>query len=131
MPHLTLEYTANLEHASPTPELMLAIHHLLNATAGIRVENCKSRWRRVEDWVVGDGEGPSAFVHLDLRFLEGRPLEIQQAVGEGALEALRTHFMPAPPGVELQITVEVGEIRKNTYFKYPGGTLGPPPAAEA
>lgn len=140
MPHITLEYTANLAHTAPGPQVMLAIHQLLHATAGIRVENCKSRWWQVEDWVVGDGEGASAFVHLDLRFLEGRSLEVQQAVGRGALEILRSHFLPGPSevgpesrgsgvsAVDVQITVEVGEIRKATYFKFPGGTLGPPPA---
>jgi 5-carboxymethyl-2-hydroxymuconate isomerase len=125
MPHLTLEYTANLEHAAPTPELMLALHHLLNSVAGIRIENCKSRWRKVGHWVVGAGQEESAFVHLDLRFMEGRPLEIQRAVGEGALTALRIHYKDVPQALNLQITVEVGEIRKATYFKFPEGTLGP------
>jgi 5-carboxymethyl-2-hydroxymuconate isomerase len=61
-----------------------------------------------------------------MRFLEGRSLEVQQAVGQGALELLKDHFQPVPQGVELQITVEVGEIRKSTYFKDPPGTLGGP-----
>ena len=126
MPHLTLEYTSNVAGSPPTPELLLNLHGLLNAVAGIRPENCKSRWREVDGWVVGAGDADSAFVHLDLRFLEGRPLEVQQAVGEGALEILRAHFLPAPPGVDLQITVEVHEIRKATYFKFPPGTLGGP-----
>lgn len=126
MPHLTLEYTANLSENPPTRELLLSLHHLLQATAGIRVENCKSRWRKVEDWVVAAGDPDSAFVHLDLRFLEGRSVETQAAVGEGALELLKAHFHPAPEGLDLQITVEVGEIRKETYFKDPPGTLGGP-----
>jgi len=126
MPHLTLEYTANLDGTPPTPALFLNLHALLNAVAGIRLENCKSRWRKVEAWTVGSGDTSSAFVHLDLRFLEGRPLEAQQAVGEGALEILKAHFLPEPPGLELQITVEVQEIRKATYFKFPSGTLGGP-----
>ena len=126
MPHLTLEYTANLSGTPPTRELLLSLHHLLQATAGIRVENCKSRWRKVEDWVIGGGDPTAAFVHLDFRFLEGRPIEVQQAVGQGALDALKAHFHPAPEGVDLQITVEVGDIRTATYFKHPSGTLGSP-----
>jgi 5-carboxymethyl-2-hydroxymuconate isomerase len=126
MPHLTLEYTENLSSTPPTKELLLSLHHLLEAIAGIRVGNCKSRWRKVEDWVVGDGDPDAAFVHLDFRFLEGRPLEIQQAVGQSALDALKAHFHPAPDGVDLQITVEVGEIGKATYFKDPPGTLSGP-----
>jgi 5-carboxymethyl-2-hydroxymuconate isomerase len=126
MPHLTLEYTANLSGTPPTPELLLSIHGLLNAVAGIRPENCKSRWREVDEWVVGFGDSRSAFVHLDLRFLEGKPLDVQQAVGEGVLDILKAHFLPEPPGLDLQITVEVQEIRKPTYFKFPPGTLGGP-----
>lgn len=126
MPHITLEYTSNLSETPPTPGLLLSIHGLLNAVAGIRPENCKSRWREVNEWVVGFGDTSSAFVHLDLRFLEGKPLEVQQAVGEGVLDLLKAHFLPEPPGVDLQITVEVQEIRKASYFKFPSGTLGGP-----
>ena len=126
MPHITLEYTSNLSENPPTPELLLSIHGLLNAVAGIRPENCKSRWREVKGWVVGQGDPAAAFVHLDLRFLEGRPMEVQQAVGEGALEILKKHFHPGAQGVDLQITVEIREIRKAAYFKFPPGTLGAP-----
>ncbi len=126
MPHLTLEFTSNLSGTPPTPELFLNLHRLLETVAGIRPENCKSRWREVEGWVVGSGDPASAFVHLDLRFLEGRALEIQQAIGQGVLEMLKAHFLPEPEGLDLQITVEVQEIRKATYFKFPSGTLGRP-----
>lgn len=127
MPHLTLEYTANLAGTPPTPELLLSLHRVLESEAGIRIQNCKSRFLELKDWVVGAKEPHSAFVHLDIRFLEGRTLELQQALGERALEVLKSHFLPEPDGVELQITVDVGEIRKATYFKFPPGTLGPPP----
>ncbi len=127
MPHLTLEYTANLGVRAPNRDLLLRLHHLLESEAGIRVENCKSRWRGLPDWAVGDGQGESAFVHLDIRLLEGRPLETREALGREALEVLKGHFHPPLAGVELQITVEVREIRKALYFKEPPGTLGAPP----
>lgn len=126
MPHLTLEYTSNLAANPPTPELLLTLHRLLEAVAGIRPENCKSRWREAGAWVVGSGAPDSAFVHLEIRFLEGRALEVQQAVGEGALGVLKDHFLPGPDGVDVQITVDVQEIRKASYFKFPPGTLEGP-----
>jgi 5-carboxymethyl-2-hydroxymuconate isomerase len=126
VPHLNLEYTSNLGSTPPTPELLLSVHRLLNAVAGIRPENCKSRWREVDAWVVGAGDSDSAFVHLEIRFLEGRSMEVHQAVGEGAMGILKDHFLSNREGVDLQITVEVQEIRKATYFKYPPGTLGGP-----
>ena len=127
MPHLSLEYTANLDQWAGDPDLLIALHHLLQSVAGIEIGNCKSRWRMVDEWLVGDGETSSAFVHLDIRFLEGRPMEIRQAVGAGALEILRGHFGAAEEDRDLQITVEVLEIRRALYFKHPPGTLGPPP----
>ena len=129
MPHLTLEYTGNLWETPPDRALLLDLHRLLESVAGITIENCKSRWREVEDWVVGDGKEESAFVHLDIRFLEGRREELKRAVGEEAVEILKAHFRPLPEGLDLQITVEIRDIRRATYFKDPPGTLGPPPLA--
>ena len=130
MPHLTLEYTSNLARRRPDPALLLRLHALLESVAGISIANCKSRWREVGEWLVADGKSASAFAHLDIRFLEGRPLHVQQAVGRGALELLRSHFLPAPENTDLQLTVEVQEIRRAFYFKDPPGTLTAPPLKE-
>ncbi len=131
MPHLTLEYTSNLRHRCPEPALLLGLHRVLESAAGVRIGNCKSRWREVDRWTVGDGKGESAFVHLDIRLLEGRSEAERRAVGTAALEILRDHFLPAPDGVDVQITVEVREIRKALYFKHPPGTLAPAPPMQA
>jgi 5-carboxymethyl-2-hydroxymuconate isomerase len=76
---------------------------------------------------VGDGAGESAFVHLDIRLLEGRPVEALQEVGKGTMEILASHFLPPVSGADTQITVEIQEIRRDAYFKEPEGTLAPPP----
>ena len=126
MPHLTLEYTSNLDEWANDVSLLLDLHAILKSEAAIKVENCKSRWRMAEEWAVGDGSSEGAFVHLDLRFLEGRSSRVKQAVGLSALERLRSHFENVPEELNLQITVEVQDIQKGAYFKHPPGTLGPP-----
>jgi len=127
MPHLTLEYTSNLDEWAGGSDLLLSLHRHLQSVAGIDIANCKTRWRMIDEWVVGDGQSPSAFVHLDIRFLEGRPLGVRQDVGRGALEILQEHFAQAGRELDVQITVEVQEIQRALYFKHPPGTLGPPP----
>jgi hypothetical protein len=42
------------------------------------------------------------------------------------VELLRAHFEAAFETLDLQITVDVQDIRRSTYFKYPPGTLEPP-----
>jgi 5-carboxymethyl-2-hydroxymuconate isomerase len=126
VPHLTLEYTSNLDEWANDLSLLLDLHGILHSEAAIKVENCKSRWRMVEEWAIGDGEADGSFVHLDLRFLEGRPPRVKHAVGLSALERLRSHFAAVPEEMNLQITVEIRDIEKATYFKHPPGTLGPP-----
>jgi 5-carboxymethyl-2-hydroxymuconate isomerase len=127
VPHLTLEYTSNLAHRPPTSELLLRVHRILESAAGVPIGNCKSRWRELPAWAVGDGGVESAFVHLDIRLLEGRPLKAIEEVGRGALEILTSHFLPPISGADPQITVEIQEIRRDAYFKIPEGTLAPPP----
>ena len=126
MPHLTLEYTSNLGDRTPDAELLLRLHRVLESVAGVRIANCKSRWKEVDRWVVGAGDGGSAFVHLDIRLLDGRPEEVRRTVGVAALDILRSHFLPTPQGVDLQITVEVQEIRRSLYFKHPPSPAAPP-----
>lgn len=127
MPHLTLEYTANLSDSRSEEDLLLSVHFLLESIAGVKIENCKSRWRAVEDWVVGAGDESSAFVHLDVRFMEGRAEEVKRALGIALLEMLKASFGSTETGTRLQITVEIRDIRKAAYFKDPPGTLSPPP----
>lgn len=127
MPHLTLEYTSNLDEWASDPDLLVTLHRLLETSGGIKIGNCKSRWRMVEEWVVGVGEGDSAFVHLDIRFLEGRPQAVKEAIGVAAVGILNDHFQQDREDLDLQVTVEIQDIRRDAYFKYPSGTLDPPP----
>ena len=125
MPHLTLEYTANLDEWAGNPGLLVDLHRLL-AAVGIKIENCKSRWRMVEEWVVADGEGPAAFVHLDIRFLEGRSPQVKQAIGNGALDLLYDHFARGVEGLEgldFQITGMLIVSRSASHSFHDSGSL--------
>ena len=70
----------------------------------------------------GLGSAEEGFVHLDVRFLAGRPSEVKRAVGEALLAALRAAYVLGERPV--QITVEIRDIPQESYFKFPDGTLG-------
>lgn len=79
MPHLTLEYTASLPPEIASRDLLLSLHRTLESVGGIRLGNCKSRAFALAAFALGGGEKEAAFVHLEVRFLEGRPPEVRQA----------------------------------------------------
>ncbi len=123
MPHLTLEYSGNVPDPPDIQGILREIHRVLQETAGIKIENCKSRGRVAEKYLVANGESTRAFVHLDVRILEGRSGELKRELGYQLLETLREHFSSAEAALDLQTTVEIRDIERASYFKHPAGTL--------
>lgn len=121
MPHLILEHTANLPDPVASGALFRRLHEILADVGGIDIGNCKSRAVRREDFLIGNGQTDEGFVHLDVRFLEGRPEALKQELGGRLLEALREAYAGARR--PLQITVEIGDIPRALYFKH---SVGPP-----
>lgn len=119
MPHIILEYSENIDLPGDKKELFGRIHQILNTVAGIRLENCKSRALMHMDYCIGDGESNNAFVHLDVRFMEGRTGAIKSRIGKALLELLKSRFTMDPEDKKVQITVEVRDIQKKEYFKHP------------
>lgn len=122
MPHLTLQYTANLSASLASKNLLLQCHQILATTGGIKMNNCKSRAIAFDAYLIGAGETESSFVHLDVAFLEGRSWELKRKIGEQLLQVLLDVYTSVDPSI--QITVEVRDIQRKSYFKYPAGTLG-------
>ena len=125
MPQITLEYTANIIQEIQARELFSNIHHMLEEVGVIRIENCKSRAIRLDDYYIANGKIESAFIHLEIRFIEGRSPDMKAEIGQQSLAFLETYFTESILSLDLQITVEINDIHKHGYFKYPKGTLTP------
>ena len=122
MPHLTLEHTSNVRPTREFDDLFEQLHAVL-AENGVKIANCKSRAMERSRFYVAEGDHSSAFVHLDVRFMEGRSPESKQTIGQKLLGALRECFVPPSEITDLQITVEIRDIERQAYFKFPDGTL--------
>jgi len=123
MPQITLEYTGNITQELIAQDLFSPIHKVLGDVAGIPINNCKSRAIQRDDFYIANGETKNAFAHLEIRFIEGRSPEVKRAIGEQCLEQLESYFAESTSSLDLQITVEILDIHKQSYFKFPKGTL--------
>ena len=80
MPHVIVEYSANIE-AEISPQRLVEEIHGAAITSGIAEPVAiRTRLMRREDFRVGDGAPENAFVHIDIRARKGRTLEQKKAM---------------------------------------------------
>jgi len=110
MPHLTLEYTDNLEF--DVQPLLARLHSELVATGAINLKGLKSRVVRHVDYRIADGNLDYAFVHVNLLIREGRPLEVQKDASQRVLAALKETFGDRFENSYLSLSVDIKEMRE-------------------
>src|SRR5512137_1445373 len=110
MPHLTLEYTDNLEF--DIQPLLARLHEELVATGAVNLKGIKSRAIRLTDYRIADGDPGYAFVHVGLLIREGRPIETQQEAARRVMEVLKATFGRRFESGYLSLSVDIKEMRE-------------------
>ena len=109
MPHLTLEYTDNLDF--DVQPLLERLHSELAATGAINLKGLKSRAVRHSEYRIADGNPKYAFVHVNLLIREGRPIEVQKDASQRVLEVLKETFGARFKNSYLSLSVDIKEMR--------------------
>lgn len=109
MPHLTLEYTDNLDF--DVQPLLARLHAELVATGAINLKGLKSRAVRQSEYLIADGNPNYAFVHVNLLIREGRPVEVQQEIAQRVLTVLKETFGTRFENGYMSISVDIKEMR--------------------
>lgn len=109
MPHLTLEYTDNLDF--DVQSLLERLHTELVATGAINLKGLKSRAVRHTEYRIADGNPEYAFVHVNLLIREGRRLEVQRDASQRVMAALEETFGGRFENGYLSLSVDIKEMR--------------------
>ena len=110
MPHLTLEYSDNIEiNVQP---LLARLHAELVATGAVAMKGLKSRAICHTEYRIADGYEGYAFVHLNILIREGRPLEMQQEVAKRAMAVLEETFGHRFKESYLSLSVDIKEMKE-------------------
>ncbi|MFN3440552.1 MAG: 5-carboxymethyl-2-hydroxymuconate Delta-isomerase [Acidovorax sp.] len=116
MPHLTVEYSANLPHY-PEAETLTALNATLCTHTEIQDEaDLKTRFTVADSFEIGTAPANRAFVHAQLRLLSGRTPEAKKELSERIAAVLRERT-PKPQGVLVQLSVEVVDMDRGSYAK--------------
>ena len=115
MPHLTIEYTANLEASADMGTLcttlaatLVALRHddgaPLFPVAGTRV----MAWP-APHFAVADGQPDRAFIYMNLLITPGRTAAMIERAGEAVLDSVKAHLAPLFAAHAVGLTLQVHE----------------------
>ena len=118
MPHLTIEYTANLDQRLDLPTLLDRLHETATRIDAFPLAGMRTRAVRHQHYRFADGHPDNAFVHLTLRLAHGRGAEVLQDAGERlfktACECLQAIYDSSP----LAVSLDIQEMAPEFDFKH-------------
>jgi 5-carboxymethyl-2-hydroxymuconate isomerase len=124
LPHVVVEYSANLAGRLDLPGLMKTLRDTAIATGIFPLGGTRVRAYRAEDYLIADGHPDNTFVHIVMRIGHGRDLETRRRAGDAIFEAACANLATVYDAVPLGISFEIQEIgpelayRKNNLHEY-------------
>ncbi|WP_343682204.1 5-carboxymethyl-2-hydroxymuconate Delta-isomerase [Acinetobacter baylyi] len=116
MPHIVIDYSANLENFEPK-QLLLKINHALVETGYCQAIDIKSRAHKDDVFVIGLDTEQQAYVHVKVYLLSGRNQQQKTEIGQKVFETLVADQVLNQQKISVQSCVELIEMPKQDYFK--------------
>ncbi len=111
MPHIVIEYTANVEADARITELMRVLSNVLIRHADIFPPGgIRTRAIRLDRYQMADGAEDGAFIHVAFRIKAGRPKAVTGPICSELFAALRAHMADVFARRYLGLTLELTEF---------------------
>jgi 5-carboxymethyl-2-hydroxymuconate isomerase len=119
MPHLLIEHSANIGINS-IRSLEREIQNIMNGVEGdFEADQCKCRSIAFDAYLIGlPDQSTASFIHITLKALSGRSIEIRRNLSQRILEFTHKFFLNLKlPTRRCEITVDIVEMERETYTK--------------
>src|SRR5919204_4635488 len=117
MPHIVIEYSANIRGQVGPEDLVARVHDVALLTGVFPVGGIRTRAVERTCYRVADGHPDNAFVHVVMRIRHGRDLETRRRAGEEVFREVCQYLEPLFERSPLGISLEVQEIDPDVSFK--------------
>jgi 5-carboxymethyl-2-hydroxymuconate isomerase len=117
LPHLIIEYSANIEDQIALDALLDTMHACALATGVFPLGGLRVRAHRTDAFRIADKAPENGFVHVTALIGHGRPLDVQQRAGEQLFAALTAHFESLYERSPLALSLNVQEFHPVLNFK--------------
>lgn len=109
MPHLTIEYSANLDARGDISGLCRVLHAAMLATGLFELGAIRVRALRCADYAVADLLAENAFADMRLRIGAGRSQSDKARAGEAIFAAAVAHFAPQFATPHFALSLDIAE----------------------
>jgi 5-carboxymethyl-2-hydroxymuconate isomerase len=117
MPHLTIEYSSNLEPDIDLRAIVDSVHQSAVDSGLFKIGGIRVRTLRHEIYKIADGNPENAFLHVRVHILEGRSDADRERLGNNMIAAVDNLLASARKMRGIALSVEIGEIASNMSFK--------------
>jgi 5-carboxymethyl-2-hydroxymuconate isomerase len=117
LPHLIVEYSANIEDQIALDALLDKLHTCALGTGVFPLGGVRIRAHRAERYRIADLSPENGFVHLTALIGHGRPLDVQQRAGEELFAVVTEHLAALFAKSPLALSLNVQEFHPVLNFK--------------
>ncbi|NNC78150.1 MAG: 5-carboxymethyl-2-hydroxymuconate isomerase [Woeseiaceae bacterium] len=116
MPHIIVEYSANLESDIDFEGLVAALHEKAVSIDALPTGGLRVRAARRDLFKVGDGDPDNGFINVLLRIAKGRPVELQKEVGQMLFGVVTDYVRKVYDRRAMALSFEIQEINPETRW---------------
>ncbi|KAB2920361.1 MAG: 5-carboxymethyl-2-hydroxymuconate Delta-isomerase [Hyphomicrobiaceae bacterium] len=110
MPHLIIEYSANLDSVLDIARLVSALHEAALETGVFPLGGIRTRAERREVYAIADRHPDNAFIHVQARIGAGRPPDVREKAAAHIFDRLKGETAGVFASRPLGLTFEIVEI---------------------
>ena len=117
MPHLTIEYSKNLEESIEILNLIKIMHDTAASIEALPLGGLRTRAAPREFYLIADGDSSNTFVNVALRIAPGRSDDVKKEAGKRLFNALREFFEQFFQSHPIALSLEIQELDENLRWK--------------
>jgi len=110
MPHITLEYSANLEERIDMQALCVHLRTEASAIDALPMPGLRVRAIRCDHYSIADGDPKHGFIDISVRLRAGRSDAVKRDATERLFQAAKTFLEPVLATSSLALSLEMRDI---------------------
>ncbi len=120
MPHIIIEYSANLEAGADINMLCKHVRDAALATGLFETGAIRVRAHACDQYAIADDHPDDAFVHLDIRIGKGRTEEDKRMLGQAVFDRAAEDLAPLFEAPHLALSLYLTEVSPESSWKKNG-----------